>query len=49
MGTLNLRNVAILIFDDIEVLGFAGPFEVFSMVGSLMPQKPYQPFFTYTL
>jgi transcriptional regulator GlxA family with amidase domain len=46
---INLRNVAILIFDDIEVLDFAGPFEVFSVAGSLMPQTPYQPFFTYTL
>jgi transcriptional regulator GlxA family with amidase domain len=46
---INLRNVAILIFDDIEVLDFAGPFEVFSVAGSLLPQTPYQPFFTYTL
>jgi transcriptional regulator GlxA family with amidase domain len=48
-SSINVRNVAILIFDDIEVLDFAGPFEVFSVAGSLMPQKPYQPFFTYTL
>jgi transcriptional regulator GlxA family with amidase domain len=46
---INIRNVAILVFDDIEVLDFAGPFEVFSVAGSLMPQTPYQPFFTYTL
>lgn len=25
------RNVAILIFDDVEVLDFCGPFEVFSV------------------
>jgi transcriptional regulator GlxA family with amidase domain len=49
MNNINVRNVAILVFDDIEVLDFAGPFEVFSVAGSLMPQKPYQPFFTYTL
>jgi transcriptional regulator GlxA family with amidase domain len=28
--TLNKQNVGILIFDDVEVLDFAGPFEVFS-------------------
>ncbi len=26
-----LRNVAILIFDDIEILDFAGPYEVFNV------------------
>jgi len=25
------KNVGILIFDDVEVLDFAGPFEVFSL------------------
>jgi transcriptional regulator GlxA family with amidase domain len=49
MNNINVRNVAILVFDDIEVLDFAGPFEVFSVAGSMMPQTPYQPFFTYTL
>ena len=29
------RNVAILIFDDVEVLDFCGPFEVFSVAGQL--------------
>ena len=29
----NTRNVAILIFNDVEVLDFAGPFEVFSITG----------------
>jgi len=29
------RNVAILIFDDVEVLDFAGPFEVFSVTNEL--------------
>jgi transcriptional regulator GlxA family with amidase domain len=46
---INVRNVAILVFDDIEVLDFAGPFEVFSVAGSMMKQIPYQPFFTYTM
>ena len=27
------RNVAILIFDDVEVLDFCGPFEVFAVTG----------------
>jgi len=27
---MNKQNVGILIFDDVEVLDFAGPFEVFS-------------------
>jgi transcriptional regulator GlxA family with amidase domain len=46
--SINSRNVAILVFDDVEVLDFAGPFEVFSVAGSDMPAKPYSPFFTYT-
>lgn len=29
------RNVAILLFDDVEVLDFAGPFEVFSVTAEL--------------
>ncbi len=32
------RNVAILIFDDVEVLDFAGPFEVFNAAGRLNRQ-----------
>jgi transcriptional regulator GlxA family with amidase domain len=47
-NSINFRNVAILVFDDVEVLDFAGPFEVFSVAGSEMPAKPYPPFFTYT-
>lgn len=30
-----MRNVAILLFDDVEVLDFAGPFEVFSVTAEL--------------
>ena len=29
-GRVNKRNVGILIFDEVEVLDFAGPYEVFS-------------------
>src|SRR5688572_4395168 len=36
-----LRNVAILIFDDVEVLDFAGPFEVFSVTGRSRDVKPF--------
>jgi transcriptional regulator GlxA family with amidase domain len=46
--SINSRNVAIFVFDDVEVLDFAGPFEVFSVAGSNMPLTPYSPFFTYT-
>lgn len=31
------RNLAILLFDDVEVLDFAGPFEVFSVAAELEP------------
>jgi transcriptional regulator GlxA family with amidase domain len=37
----DLRNVAILIFDDVEVLDFAGPFEVFSVTGRTREVKPF--------
>ena len=30
-----VRNVAILIFDEVEVLDFCGPFEVFSTTASI--------------
>ncbi len=30
---MSSRNVAILVFDDVEVLDFCGPFEVFSVAG----------------
>lgn len=35
------RQVAILIFDDVEVLDFCGPFEVFSVTGQQQPAKPF--------
>jgi transcriptional regulator GlxA family with amidase domain len=35
------RKVAIVIFDDMEVLDFAGPFEVFSVAGRNEQVKPF--------
>ena len=35
------RNVAILIFNDVEVLDFAGPFEVFSITGKRDGSNPF--------
>jgi transcriptional regulator GlxA family with amidase domain len=35
------RNTAILIFDNVEVLDFCGPFEVFGVAGRGMPEKPF--------
>ena|SRR2546425_8330248 len=41
-----MRNVAILIFDEVEVLDFCGPFEVFSVAGR---QRNQTPFSVYTV
>ncbi len=38
------RNVAILIFDDVEVLDFCGPFEVFGVTGRNEPSQPFRVF-----
>jgi transcriptional regulator GlxA family with amidase domain len=35
-----MRNVAILIFNDVEVLDFAGPFEIFSVTGQRVSDEP---------
>jgi transcriptional regulator GlxA family with amidase domain len=35
------RNVAILLFDEVEVLDFAGPFEVFSVTGKRESATPF--------
>lgn len=35
------RNVAIFIFDDVEVLDFAGPFEVFNVTGEIIDPPPF--------
>lgn len=42
-----MRNVAIYIFDEVEVLDFAGPFEVFSVCGRKAGGKV--PFNVYTI
>jgi transcriptional regulator GlxA family with amidase domain len=41
------RNVAILIFDEVEVLDFSGPFEVFGVSGARDPGE--RPFHVYTV
>ena len=38
------RNVGIMIFDDIEVLDFAGPFEVFNVTAELNEPAPFEVF-----
>jgi len=40
------RNVAILIFDDVEVLDFAGPFEIFALADEL---RNHESFHTFTV
>ncbi len=39
-----VRRVAILIFDEVEVLDFAGPFEVFGVTGKAVGEKPFEVF-----
>jgi len=38
---VNPRTVAILVFDDVEVLDFAGPHEVFAVAGDLVRPSPF--------
>ena len=38
------RNVGILLFDEAEVLDFAGPFEVFSVTSELNNFEPFEVF-----
>ncbi len=35
------RNVAILIFDDVEILDFCGPYEVFGVTGRWNDSQPF--------
>jgi len=42
----NQRNVAIFIFDDVEVLDFSGPFEVFNVTSEVVDPAPFN---TYTV
>ncbi|MCB0879078.1 MAG: DJ-1/PfpI family protein [Thermoleophilia bacterium] len=44
MGGVSHRTVAILAFDDMEVLDFAGPYEVFNVAGELGEGNPFQVF-----
>ncbi len=39
-----VRKVAILIFDEVEVLDFCGPFEVFAVTGGRAEEKPFDVF-----
>lgn len=41
---MNKKNIAILIFDNAEVLDFAGPFEVFSVASNLRDDKLFNVF-----
>jgi transcriptional regulator GlxA family with amidase domain len=43
---MSCRNVAILIFDDVEILDFAGPYQVFA---TTRQHDPEPPFFVYTV
>ena len=45
-STTPTRNVAILLFEDVEVLDFCGPLEVFSVTG---PEQSPPPFHVYTV
>ncbi len=37
-----MKNIAIFIFDDMEVLDFAGPFEVFNVTGEVNDPAPFR-------
>lgn len=41
MNMTRQRTVALLVFNDVEVLDFAGPFEVFSVTAELNDPKPF--------
>ncbi len=43
---MSRRNVAILIFDEVEILDFAGPYEVFA---TTRQHDPEPPFYVYTV
>jgi transcriptional regulator GlxA family with amidase domain len=43
-GAVSQRTVAILAFDDMEVLDFAGPYEVFNVAGELGEGSPFSVF-----
>lgn len=39
-----MKKIAIIVFDEVEVLDFAGPFEVFSVTGKRQIGEPYEVF-----
>jgi len=41
MAVQGPRNVAILVFDDVELLDFAGPYEVFNVAGEVADPPPF--------
>jgi hypothetical protein len=41
---MKTKNLAIVLFDDVEVLDFCGPFEVFSVTGGRSNQKFFDVF-----
>src|SRR5882724_8623558 len=43
-STAMKKNVAILVFDDVEVLDFAGPFEVFAVTDELLGHETFHTF-----
>src|SRR3954468_3876319 len=43
-GRVSQRTVAIIAFDDMEVLDFAGPYEVFNVAGELGEGNPFSVF-----
>jgi putative intracellular protease/amidase len=44
---VNARNVAIIVFDDVQVLDFSGPLEVFSTAAAEVPRTPARPYAPY--
>ena len=44
MSLVTTRTVAILAFDDMEVLDYAGPYEVFNVAGELGDDSPFSVF-----
>ncbi|HJU73256.1 MAG TPA: DJ-1/PfpI family protein [Gemmatimonadaceae bacterium] len=39
-----MRHVAVVVFDEVEVLDFTGPFEVFAVCGRRSGKTPFEPF-----
>jgi transcriptional regulator GlxA family with amidase domain len=46
-ASMKQRNVAIFIFDEVEILDFTGPYEVFNVSGEVL--KGFNPFNVYTV